>query len=223
MDLILAIDLSGGLVVHGAGGKRAEYRPLRWGIASTADPVNYISELGPRYCYIADLDRIEGRGNHDREIAAIARMVGRCYVDRGVRSPADLLLGEVVNVVGTETAGEDLSCYPGGYLSVDIRDSRVIPSGEGPVLFLGRHAGWHFDGAILLNLGSVGTGRGVSEPWVEEARNAYPGPLIYGGGIATTGDLELLRDTGYDGAIVSTAVHRGAIPLDWVREGGMPC
>ncbi|MDT8357889.1 MAG: HisA/HisF-related TIM barrel protein [Methanomicrobiaceae archaeon] len=222
MDLILAIDLLGGLVVHGAGGNRVEYRPLTWGIASTADPTIFVSELGPRYCYIADLDRIEGGENHDRTIAEIARMVGRCYVDRGVRSPADLLQIEgVIDVVGTETAGEDLSCYPGGYLSVDIRDSRVIPLGESPVPFLGRHADWHFDGIIMLNLGSVGTGHGVGEQWVKEARNAYPGPLIYGGGIATAADLGALRDIGYDGAIVSTAVHRGVIPLEWIREGAL--
>lgn len=222
MDLILAIDLLGGLVVHGAGGKRAEYRPLTWGIASTADPFGFVSAIGPRFCYIADLDRIERTGNHDREIAAIARMVERCYVDGGVRSPADLLQSEeVVSVVGTETAGNDLSGYPAGYLSIDIRDSRVIPSGADPISFLGRHGAWHFDGIIMLNLGSVGTARGVGEPWVEEARNTYPGPLIYGGGVASAEDLSRLRDIGYDGAIVSTAVHRGKIPLEWIREGAL--
>lgn len=222
MDLILAIDLSGGLVVHGTGGKRAEYRPLTWGIASTADPVGFVSEIRPRFCYIADLDRIGGTGDHDREIAAIARMIDRCYVDRGARSPADLLqFAGVVDVVGTETAGGDLSRYPGGYLSIDIRDARVIPSGEDPATFIAQHAGWRFDGIIMLNLGSVGTACGVGEPWVEKARSAYPGPLIYGGGIATAEDLEALRDIGYNGAIVSTAVHRGAIPLEWIREGAL--
>ncbi|MDD1666553.1 MAG: nickel transporter, partial [Methanomicrobiales archaeon] len=35
------------------------------------------------------------------------------------------------------------------------------------------------------------------------------------------GDLEELRDAGFDGAIVATGVHRGAIPLEWVRRGSL--
>jgi phosphoribosylformimino-5-aminoimidazole carboxamide ribotide isomerase len=34
-------------------------------------------------------------------------------------------------------------------------------------------------------------------------------------------DLEYLRDAGFDGAIVATAVHRGIIPLAWVRRGSL--
>ncbi|HQJ87563.1 MAG TPA: HisA/HisF-related TIM barrel protein, partial [Methanoregulaceae archaeon] len=43
--------------------------------------------------------------------------------------------------------------------------------------------------------------------------------LFYGGGVRSTADLDLLRDAGFDGAIVATAVHRGCIPLDAIRSG----
>ncbi len=52
-------------------------------------------------------------------------------------------------------------------------------------------------------------------------RSAYDGKLLYGGGVASVADLELIRDAGYDGAIVATALHKGAIPVEWIRRGCM--
>ena len=45
------------------------------------------------------------------------------------------------------------------------------------------------------------------------------GSLLYGGGVATTGDLEIISDSGFDGAIISTALHRGIVPIEWIRRG----
>ncbi|MDD1718986.1 MAG: nickel transporter [Methanoregulaceae archaeon] len=218
MELVLALDLKGGFVVHGMSGRRDQYRPLTWGIPRSAEPLPFVKALSPRSVYIADLDRITGAGSHDRDIRAVAGLVDRCYVDRGCRSPQDYLMG-VVNIVGTETGGPDLSLYHGGYLSVDVRDGKTIPSGEDPVSVLSMANRWDFEGCILLDMGSVGTEGGLSGNRLPEIRAAYEGRLLYGGGIAGTGDLDLLDDTGFDGAIVATAVHRGSIPVVYVREG----
>jgi phosphoribosylformimino-5-aminoimidazole carboxamide ribotide isomerase len=220
MDLILAIDLKGGVVVHGSAGERSRYAPLTWGLASSAVPLAYVSELSPKYIYIADLDRIERQNGNLSHIASCARLVDRCYVDRGCRSPSEYLdMEHVVNVVGTETAGEDLSIYEGGYLSIDIRDGSVIPNGEDLLEILEKAENWAFDGVIILNLGSVGTGAGIRSLPIEAIRSAYSGTLLFGGGVASTTDLQDLASAGYDGAIVATAVHRGAIPLSWMRRG----
>ena len=219
MELVLAMDLRGGQVVHGEKGDRASYRPLQSCLVTTADPVPVIGEIRPRSLYIADLDRIEGKGSQDRAILYCAGLVDRCYVDRGCRNPDDILRHpKVVNVVGTETAGSDLSQYRGGFLSVDIKHGRVIPSGRELIPFLCQVAELSFDGCILLNLGAVGTGRGLP-PDVEKLRAAYPGRLLYGGGIAGPRDLDRLDEAGYDGALVATALHRGAIPIEWIRRG----
>ena len=221
MELVLAMDLRGGQVVHGEKGDRASYRPLRSVLVTTADPIPVIGEIRPRYLYLADLDRIEGNGSQDRAVLDCAGRVDRCYVDRGCRDPGDLLRHpKVVNVVGTETAGDDLTRYRGGYLSVDIKHGRVIPSGQEPIPFLCRVAELAFDGCILLNLGAVGTARGLP-PDVEKLRAAFPGRLFYGGGIAGLRDLERLEQAGYDGAIVATALHRGIIPVEWIRRGAV--
>ncbi|MDD1671010.1 MAG: nickel transporter [Methanomicrobiales archaeon] len=221
MDLILALDLMGGRVVHGARGERATYRPLVLPGIPSAHPEEMVSALAPKYLYIADLDRIMGSGNHDDAVRGCSRLVGRSYVDRGIRSPADYLEGgNLVNVVGTETGGRDLAGYPGGFLSVDVKDGRVIPGGEEPVSVLSRAGGWAFEGCILLQLGRVGTGAGLPGG-LGEIRDACEKTLFYGGGVGSAGDLEELRDAGFDGAIVATGVHRGAIPLEWVRRGSL--
>src|SRR5512136_766619 len=119
MELILAMDLRKNLVVHGKSGQRAGYRPLDWGCSPTAEPVGFVKAIAPKNIYIADLDRIEGTGSHDRIIAECARMVSSCYTDRGCRSPDDFLVGyHITNIVGTETGGYDLSKYRGGFLSL---------------------------------------------------------------------------------------------------------
>ena len=51
--------------------------------------------------------------------------------------------------------------YPGGYLSVDVKDGKVIPSGDSPVAVLRAARKWNFEGCIILNLGFVGTENGL--------------------------------------------------------------
>jgi phosphoribosylformimino-5-aminoimidazole carboxamide ribotide isomerase len=219
MDLVLAMDLKEGFVVHGKKGDRAKYRPLTWGLSPSADPEGYLMAMQPRFLYIADLDRIAGTGSHDSLIASCARMVDRCYVDRGCRSPDDVLTGpHIVNVIGTETAG-DLSLYRGGMLSIDVRDGYVIPGKRKPGEVLSEAEDLPFDCCVVLNISAVGTEEGLSPSVLSDIRRAYRKKLFYGGGIRATGDLESLASAGFDGAIVATAVHTKAIPLESIRRG----
>lgn len=220
MELILAMDLKGGQVVHGKSGQRAGYKPLDWGCSPTAEPIGFVKAIAPKYIYIADLDRIEGTGAHDRITAECARLVSVCYADRGCRSPDDFLSGyHISNIVGTETGGEDLSQYRGGFLSIDIKNGRVIPSGREPVDVLRQANGWKFEGCILLNIGAVGTETGLYRKVLDTLRAAYRRKLFWGGGVASVTDLHMLRDAGFDGAIIATALHHRKIPLDWIRRG----
>ncbi|MDD1691543.1 MAG: nickel transporter [Methanoregula sp.] len=220
MELVLAMDLKNNLVVHGKSGQRKSYKPLDWGCSPTAEPVSFVKAIRPRSIYIADLDRIERTGSHDTIVRQCAQQVAACYVDRGCRSPDDLLKGyHIRNIVGTETGGAGLSQYSGGFLSLDIKDGRVIPEGRDPVDVLRQANGWKFDGCILLNISAVGTETGINRDMLEKMRSAYHRKLFYGGGVATVADLEMLRDAGIDGAIIATALHHGTVPLDWIRRG----
>ncbi|KUK61772.1 MAG: Phosphoribosylformimino-5-aminoimidazole carboxamide ribotide isomerase [Methanoculleus marisnigri] len=149
-----------------------------------------------------------------------------CYLDRGCRSPAECtaVVG-VTPVVGTETAAraiEDLAAYEAGYLSIDVQRGRVLPWGIRPAEMLARASALSFEGCIILNIGAVGTERGLVQEDLEEMRACYPGRLLYGGGVAGIDDIHLLDDAGFDGAIVATAVHHGTVPLEWIRRG-YPC
>ncbi|MBP1929688.1 phosphoribosylformimino-5-aminoimidazole carboxamide ribotide isomerase [Methanolinea mesophila] len=218
------MDLLGGLVVQGKSGNRSSYTPLTWGLAPSADPPRYLEFMRPKYLYIADLDSIEGRIFDAALIRSCVSGVERCYLDRGVRSTRDLVdIQNVINVVGTETAGADLAVYRDHFLSIDIRNSNVIPGGGDPGDLLRNAADQGFRGCILLMISSVGTGTGVEDRnMLDHYRSLFPGTLLYGGGVRAPQDLQRLKDAGFDGAIVATAVHKGAIPLEWLRRGH-PC
>jgi len=222
MEVFLAVDLKGGVVVHGRGGAREHYRPLDWGLSPSAEPESYITSIAPRNVYLADLDRIERRGDQRDIISKIARRVDRSLADRGVRSATEISpIPGVTEVIGTETAGtdlEELGRYPGGYLSLDIRNGSVIPGEIDPLHLLQEAEDLPFEGCIILNLDGVGGGRGLLDG-AGRLRDAYQGTLLYGGGIASEEDLYRLADAGFDGAIVATAVHRGTIPVETVRAG----
>jgi phosphoribosylformimino-5-aminoimidazole carboxamide ribotide isomerase len=222
MELVLAMDLKDNLVVHGKSGHRESYKPLDWGCSPTADPVGFVKAIRPRSIYLADLDRITGKGSHDTVVRQCAARVGRCYVDRGCRGPQDMLDGyHITNIVGTETGGNVLSHYARGLLSLDLKNGSVIPSGRDPVDMLRQANSWKFDGCILLNISAVGTGAGLDRPTLESMRSAYHRKLFWGGGVATPDDLAMLKDAGFDGAIIATALHKGTIPVDWIRRGRM--
>lgn len=222
MDLILATDLKNGCIVHGKSGMRDEYRPVVTPHASTAEPVRYLEEVRPRYLYVADLDRITGAGGHDHLIPALADRVDLLLLDRGCHSPADMLeYPGVINIIGTETAGYDFEAYSGGYLSVDMKDGLVIPDGTDPLTVLARAEQCAFEGCILLDIGGVGTQRGLNSSRLDLYRAAYSGRLLWGGGVATMTDLYLLMDCDYDGAIIATALHKGEVSLDLIRGGNL--
>jgi phosphoribosylformimino-5-aminoimidazole carboxamide ribotide isomerase len=220
MDLILAADLKNGCIVHGKSGIRDEYRPIVSPLASTAEPVRYLQEIRPRYLYVADLDRITHAGGHDSLVPALAGCVDLLMLDRGCQGPEDMLeYPNVVNIIGTETADSDLEAFSGGYLSVDMKDGRVIPHGYEPEQILTRAGNCAFEGCIMLDIAGVGTRRGLEPSFLDRCRTAYPNRLFWGGGVAGMDDLYLLLESGFDGAIIATALHTGAIPVDLIRSG----
>ena len=63
MRVIPVIDLMGGQVVRGVGGRRDEYRPIKTILAADARPATIgraLAAAGFREAYVADLDAIAG-------------------------------------------------------------------------------------------------------------------------------------------------------------------
>ena len=84
--------------------------------------------------------------------------------------------------------------------------------GIAPYQALARLTAEGLDRLILLSLDSVGTGGGPDLPFLQAAKRDYPQQtFIAGGGVKTPDHLQALSDTGVDGVLVATSLHRGWI------------
>jgi HisA/HisF family protein len=233
MRVVPVIDLKGGVAVHAVRGERDRYRPLESSIADGADPVAVTravrDRLGLGELYVADLDAISGAGpGHDDALAALAREA-EVMVDAGTATPAAarrlLDLGAARVIVGTESlpdagafarlAGE-LDGAP-LVLSLDLRGGEVLS--PDPVLAalpaleaFARLAAAGVREAIVLDLLRVGSGEGPDVDLIRELHARFPDvALLAGGGVRDAADLRALAAAGAAGALVATALHRGAI------------
>lgn len=88
MRIIPAIDLMGGVVVHGVAGRRAEYRPLVSTLAADAQPINVarglIDTRGLSEFYVADLDAIGGREPDWDSYQRLIQCGATLWIDAGV-------------------------------------------------------------------------------------------------------------------------------------------
>ena len=235
MRVIPVIDLKGGAAVHAVRGERERYRPLRSEIVAGSDPVAVTrgvrAALGLDELYVADLDAIAGGPAHRATVAALAREA-RVMVDAGSAAAADvrgwLALGAARVVIGTETLPgaavlDDLvAALPGAPLvvSLDLRAGRVLSPDTGLEGLaapdaLARLARSGVREAIVLDLARVGSGEGPDVALIEALHVRLPAlALLAGGGVRDAADLRALADAGAAGALVSTALHRGAIGRD---------
>lgn len=220
MKILFAIDILDGIVVHGYKGLRDGYKPLDWGIADSVIPHEYIYEMQIKYPYLADLNRIEGKGDNDEAILA-CRGVKTAYLNRGACSPDDALNEPwIKNVVSTETCRGDPADYKNfDYFSIVVKDGKAVFGGEEPSDILKRVSGHGFRGYIILNLSSVGAEDSMGGLDIGKLRDSCDGELFYGGGVTEMKDLYMLKDNGFNGAIIATAVHKGKIPLEIVQRG----
>jgi phosphoribosylformimino-5-aminoimidazole carboxamide ribotide isomerase len=226
MEIIPVVDLKGGRVVHARRGQRHAYRPIVSALAGTAEPAAVLGAIvkryAPRTVYIADLDAIEGTGNH-REL--VAELTAACppltyWLDAGYRQPQELRAGvsqpHVIPVVGSETLA-DMQAYRAlrevgdeFILSLDFQGGRL----RGPGELLRRPDLWPRR-IIRLDLDRVGA---VSGPDIEAVRQlaaATPERQLYaGGGVRHADDLSALARAGASGALVATALHDGSLSDD---------
>lgn len=219
--------------MHGIGGNRARYAPVKSALTSSLGDAlalaqAYVTVLGTSELYVADLDAIEGRaaqyGMHHR----LSR-IARSWIDAGVRSEADACAlidaGADRVVVGLETlpALEMLHAMVSRFgadrvaFSLDLRDGVPLAGAEElramtPRDLARRAVDAGVETVIVLDLARVGGLGGFNEPMLRELRAALPGvDLIAGGGVRDQADLDRLAAAGANGALVATALHRGVI------------
>ena len=221
--IIPAIDLKDGSVVHARAGERAAYRPIETPLGSAGDAIAIARALlavsDAPALFVADLDAIEGIGNHFELCRDLSSALPNTalWIDAGFTNVTDcafwLPLGATL-VIGTEslsfmedwqelraTFGESL------VLSLDF----AAEGARGPKALFAEAAHWP-DRIIVMSLDRVGIGKGPDiarlRGIVEQAgsRSVYAS-----GGMRDIGDLEAAADTGAGGALIATALHRGAV------------
>ena len=75
--------------------------------------------------------------------------------------------------------------------------------------------------AIVLTLDRVGTSAGLARDRLRRLRRMAPElELLAGGGISSIDDLSCLRDAGYAGALLATALHEGRITAEALKREG---
>jgi len=234
MRLIPVIDLQAGRVVHAVRGEREQYQPLESVLCDSAEPMAvaraFRERLGLTEIYVADLDAIQGWGNHKTIISSLVHQEGmEILLDAGVAHPesvqALLELGVKKVIIGAETLPslEHLhtlgAAIPAARLifSLDMRAGQILSrcpelADLRPIkaLEILQLSGWHE--VILLDLARVGTGSGIDHTLVLEARREFSEMvLIVGGGISQANELNKLQTMGVSGALVASALHTGSI------------
>ncbi len=216
--IIPVLDITGGVVVRAAGGRRDDYMPVASSIAPSSDPVQVVdsfAKLGFSLFYIADLDAIMGGGSNRRVVEELlTRFDLQFMFDGGFRSQRDIWKHPCLTpVVATETFEDwdSADSLSEAIISIDTFDGKLLtPSARMTVesaLSCARALGaWRF---IHLRLEAVG------EPGFDDTGLIRPAPgekWYAGGGVGTEDDLRRLGRLGYVGALVSTALHNQTLP-----------
>lgn len=229
MRCIFVLDIFNGRVVHALRGERSRYEPIdRFSrIVASSDPEAVLAEISPKEVYVADLNRITGRGDNLAAIEKISLKV-KTLADIGVSKANEMaqLSDRIVPVLGTETASletiEEAARSRNVVASIDMKGGKVLAKdpelmATSPIELIGRLNGLQLTGIILLELDRVGTSSGLNLSFLKDAASASGHALILGGGVRGPEDLETLEKIGFQGALVATAVHNGKIPLEMVR------
>jgi len=221
--IIPVLDLKGGAVVHAKGGKRADYRPIETTLGDARDPLVVARALlavtESPILYVADLDAIEGEGDHFdlcRELA-VALLDTTLWIDAGFGRLSDcafwLPLGTTL-VIGTESVA---SLEDWNELKLNLGNSLVLSldTGKdgfrGPLDLLADAALWP-GRAIAMNLPRVGSEQGPDLDLLDDVVGRAGDREVYAaGGVRNIGDLDAVAGSGADGALLATALHDGSI------------
>ena len=195
--VIPAIDLMGGVVVHGVKGERENYQPVKSILSETAEffliVEAFVRKLGLREFYIADLDAIMVSMQKDHlnlitnTRAEALNTLGTIslMVDAGVFNVESarkiLQTGIDQAIIGTETLPslatlhDIINCYGTDRLvvSLDTKDSKVISAAPelcnlGVPQALRLLKEFGIRHNILLELGKVGTSAGLNKELIKE-------------------------------------------------------
>lgn len=231
ISVLPVIDLLGGQVVRGVGGRRAEYRPIESRLCAGSEPgviaAALAREFGFGECYVADLDAIAGAEPNWLAYEAISRAGPRLWVDAGASANELAGIDTIARViVGLESLADwdrfdALLAEIGAerfVFSLDLKGGEVFS--DSPIwrdlspLAIGREAIRRgAKSLIVLDLAGVGASGGLLTLDLCQAlrASAPQAEIISGGGVRDAADLRALARAGCDRALVASALHDGRL------------
>jgi phosphoribosylformimino-5-aminoimidazole carboxamide ribotide isomerase len=244
MRVIPVIDLLGGQVVRGVGGRRSEYRAIKSLLAADARPATVgraLVSLGFRETYVADLDAIGGRESAWQTYEELVDCGLALVIDAGLKtveqtrdlsrwaathetiisivaglesSPNPDTLARMCAAVGPEQLVFSLDLRAGVPITESAAWQGLAPE---QVALIALRAGVRR--MIVLDLTAVGMGQGVgTELLCRSLRNLNPElELIAGGGVRGPADLRSLSAAGCNAALVASALHDGRLTVNDCR------
>lgn len=216
MQILPVLDLMGGVVVHGRGGRRDSYRPIASPLGSAEDAAGLaralLREADAGTLYVADLDAIEGKPLQAGALTAIRDGVpaAQLWVDGGFADPAAArsLPPGLRPVFGSESLQSVPSAWPpDSILSLDFAGACF----RGPAELLNRSDSWPCD-IIVMTLAAVGSDAGPDMARIADIVRRAGGRRVFAaGGVRNREDLAALHEAGCHGALVASALHAGRL------------
>jgi phosphoribosylformimino-5-aminoimidazole carboxamide ribotide isomerase len=223
VEIIPVIDLLQGQVVRARHGERHLYRPIVSQLCSGSDPLAIVSALLKLYpfksLYIADLDAIQGQGNHHAIIVALREQHPelRILLDAGLQRSADIVPWHRLAldfVIGSERI-DSIEQYAEimqtldpsrTLLSLDFGKNGFIGSPD----ILSEKTFWP-DRIIAMTLTRVGSQGGPDIPLLQDLMQGSDRQIIAAGGVRHQQDLKLLKKIRVSGVLIASALHDGHI------------
>ncbi len=222
MELIPVIDLKAGLAVHAQKGLRHLYRPSATFGDGRGTPVSVVEAylaLAPfRTLYVADLDALSGLPPQWDLIQSLAENFPelRFWIDAGGKSLPRESTERLTRIVGSESLPQGLKqpLSQDDILSLDYRGDQFLGAKE----LLDAPEQWP-ERIILMSLSCVGASEGPDWNRLRWLREKYPDRRLFAaGGIRHEEDLKQLSDLKVAGALIATALHRGALNRETLRR-----
>lgn len=238
MRILPVLDVQGGVVVRGVGGRRQEYRPLVSRLTPSCRPLDvaaaFRTHFGLSELYVADLDAIGGAAPALPLYAGLRSRGFRPWVDAGIRTAASGAAVAAAGVEGLVVGLETVAC-PGVVadlcrvfgdrvvFSLDLKDG--APLGDLSAWERGDAAGIAAQAVglgvrqlIVLDLARVGGDGGTgTEDLCRGLASRHPGvEVVAGGGVRDVTDVRRLRECGAAGVLVASALHDGRITREQV-------
>jgi phosphoribosylformimino-5-aminoimidazole carboxamide ribotide isomerase len=230
--VIPVLDLKRGVAVHAVAGRRADYAPIMSPFGSADDPAaiarGMLAATGSPALYIADLDAIEGIGNHFELVRGLSYALPdtTLWIDAGFSDVADcafwLPLGATL-VIGSESldAVDDWRDIHSAFGESVVLSLDVGSDGErGPEPLFSDPTLWP-SRLVAIDLSRVGTGEGPDIGQLSSILDMADGRAVFsGGGVRNAADLAAIKALDAQGALIATALHTSAITQNEIAALG---